>query len=327
MHKSNPVLAPDNIYERTEELETPYMPRGFPDAAATSEELDTYWRSLDKVASIWPEYDSIRDIDVRTLRPPVRQTLQQILKRISEQHELIRNLSEGQHESRLELTELREERDANHQLLKRRDHELKSLKEDVFLLRAELKKRGTEPRLPRQAVDDYSGREHSGSNSPQQGTPDHTRRFKSDSAAEPMHNGYDPEYENRKRFQRRERDGIFKATPLLLAEGSRAESKRVVQRTNSLKPIQGEGRNNYKDPPADQGDLRDMLWRAEIALEKEKKDNEILRDRYVCVKSITQLPLRAYSDQRRTCFPSRFVRTKAEFPQQKKTRVFDVNRP
>ena len=189
-------------------------------------------------------------------------------------------MSSQQHDLKQRLEVLKGEHQANLQQLSRKDRDIRALREDVFILREELIKLGKDPNLPTQ----LSGRErrdipdNSGSDVSQTSMSEHTRRFASGSdwssvVADDFRN-------DGERFHRREKTGIFKATPLLVAEGSTTDSKKAIMRTHSLRPVD-EGYGYRRDPLLNGPQLKSKLRRMECALEEERKKTEILREKYV----------------------------------------------
>ncbi len=232
-----------------------------------------YIRALDSILSTWPEYGALREINVSDFSPTVLDTLQQLLKRMHEQHTYIKRLSEENHETKQALSEIQEERDANAQALHRRELEAKSLREDVFILRSELRHLGQDVRLG-----DVGRSEKDPGDGLDLNTSGHTD----------MSPPSDPEY---RRFKLREREGIYRATPLLQAEGFERSRIAVVQRTHSLKPVdrmRSDRDSGYTDSPSpsrtdslrEADDLINKLRRLELQLERERRENESLRERY-----------------------------------------------
>ena len=198
-----------------------------------------------------------------SFRPSVRQTLQQILKRIFEQHELIRNLSNQNHAAKQELAELRGEREANLEQLARRERDIRALREDVFLLRKELKRLCREQKLPKQV----SAPEHRIGGS----------ELEDDSSWDPGNDDVDADTD---RIHRLRKEGIYRATPFVIAQRSSPD----LRKTQSLRQAQPASARDGGDPvQADVTGVTIKLSQLESALESELKTNEMLRERYVCV--------------------------------------------
>ena len=226
-------------------------PRTRPIDTFSGSMMGGYFRSLDNLIHLWPEYRALNDLKPDRLKPAVAQNLQAVYQRVYEQHSMIIEQQKATQQTKQELQEMDEERYSISQLLRARDSEIEALQNDVRFMEGEFKKRGIDVAIPDKS--NFRSRKMS----EMDGNIGETDDKKSTVLAE--------------KFRQKAQQGFVMATPLLQAEGKRMSSvfEKQSARTDSMSGEQGESRGTE--------DLNDRLVRMQKELERERRQNEILQ--------------------------------------------------
>ena len=232
---------------------------------------------------IWPEYEPLRDFKLGKSQAPLQATLQQVFKRLVEQHASMGNMYRHNHDLRQEVQTKKNDIDSLNEIIKEKEKELTECISDIGFLRGELKRRGYDPKIPGRkqdkrpslAVEPADPRRHSRIPSDQ-----------SDTVFE------DPKDEIEHKMRHKESRGQAIALPLLLAEG-REGQENILRRHSSFKGVQpnsfdrenrsGSFKNEREktSPRAEDQDrlidsLNERIRRLQTSLDNERRTNDTL---------------------------------------------------
>lgn len=265
---------PENSRASSNSLESPAMRTSRDSATQTfrhSElEKNLFKLALDRLIITCPKYKDLRSIDVDILDYTTLKSLRDVCVEILDGYNAImRYKSEAEvYQRHVEtITRLEDQCDAQEQKIKKREVEIVRLKELVNYLRSS-------QRDPEQTS----------------GSADLEDIVKQSQGNAVKLSGDSTDLDDSARFRSRVKDGIYRATPLIIAEGAEG-SKAVVKRTSSLKPVSPEHRNaGYEKSLSTLHDAEPLPLDTEIdeklnwlkrSLAGERLENLFLKDRSV----------------------------------------------
>lgn len=226
--------------------------------------------ALDRLIITCPKYKDLRSIDVDILDYTTFKSLRDVcVEMLDGYNAIMKYRSEADvYQRRVEtIARLEEQCDAQEQKIKKREVEIVTLKELVNYLRSS-----------QQDPEQTSGGAY---------LEDRIKQSQGD-AGKLSDDGI--HFDDSARFRSRVKDGIYRATPLIIAEGAEG-SKAVVKRTSSLKPVSLEHRSaGYEKPLPTLHDVEPLPIDAEIdqklnwlerSLARERLENLFLKDRLV----------------------------------------------
>lgn len=226
-------------------------------------------RALDRLIIAFPKYRDLRYISVDSMDPNAFESLREFCINIADYRSEMEAASQRQMER---MTVLEDQCADQDQRLKWQDAEIVRLTELVSSLSSSPQQ---DPGYTSAGSDDLEERTKKSNN---------TQRNAAKSSDDSL------DLDDSARFRPRDREGIYKATPLVIAEGEEG-SKAIVKRTNSLKPVGLDHRNvGYErsmstlydeDPLPPDADVDEKLQWLERSLERERRENLYLRDRLV----------------------------------------------
>ena len=236
------TIGRDDDYPTQQHSEPPQEKPRSPSTA----ELEQYKRTVDQVILIWPQFDTINTVDPASLTAPQIQTIHEVLRKLYDQYHDVRLVTRERNDVQRELEELKVACDKLRQSESQLQFENRNLKEDVAILKGELRRRGHNARLPNRSESDTSAN----------GSPRDRLSI--------------PEEEEKPAKLRN--SGIYQATPMAKAFGTQEEMKRAVKRNPSkIKEMGGKiGRPTVavRDRDEEKEELRERIRGLEEELEK-----------------------------------------------------------
>ena len=242
-----------------------------------------YYASLDEVLGIWPEYEPLRDFKLGKSQASLQATLQQVFKRLVEQHASMGNMYRHNHNLRQELQTSKNDTESLNDIIKQKEKELTECISDIGFLRGELKRRGYDPKIPGRNPDKRP------SVVLESAEPRHHSRIPSDLSDTVFE---DPKAEIEHKMRHKESKGQAIALPLLLAEG-REGQENILRRHSSFKGVQsgtfdrehrGGSFRNEREKTSPRGEdqdrlidsLNERIRRLQTSLDNERRTNDTL---------------------------------------------------
>lgn len=224
-------------------------------------------RALDRLIIAFPKYKDLRYISVDSMDSNAIESLRDFCVKITDYRSEMEVAARRQMER---MVELEEQCADQNQRLQWQDAEIVRLGELVSSLSSPQQ----DPGYTSAGSDDLEERTKKSNNSQRNAT-----KLSDDSI----------DLDDSARFRPRGREGIYKATPLVIVEGEEGSTE-VVKRTNSLKPVGLDHRNvglnerpmstlYDEDPLPPDADVDEKLIWLERSLERERRENIYLRDR------------------------------------------------
>lgn len=215
--------------------------------AADSDEL--FHQTLDQLQSIWPEYHCLKELNSRPLSSSAMSTLQQVCKRVIEQHHMMQVMAEEKRAVEKKCSNLIGNYEDKDFQLKQKEIIIQGLRQDLSQLQEQLE--------AKDVVDDLDSNVYDDVHPSPPGRPS-----------------------NMNPRGRKKHSSIYSPTPLIIAEKERNE----VKRSQSLNPV-GSGPGGRPVGRSDSftgaNGKRDNLAGLKAALEQERQENIRLRQRQV----------------------------------------------
>ena len=216
--------------------------------------------------------------------------MQQVFKRLVEQHTSMGNMYRYNHNLREDLQSSKNDNESFNDIIKQKEKELTECISDIGFLRGELKRRGYDPKIPGRNQDKRQSLTADSTD------PHRHSRIPSDVSDIVFE---DPKDEIEHKMRAKESKGQAIALPLLIAEG-REGQQNILRRHSSFKGPQscsfdrdhrggsfrsererdtsrGEDHNRLID------DLNDRIRRLQTSLDNERRTNNTLLRRYSCL--------------------------------------------